>query len=273
MMRPQHLLSALALSAALAAQSASDPVRFLVAADPGSGGTTQSATHRLTGSFSTGVPAARALSAGFVLLGGFPAAVDAPPTGRPWLTGVLPQFATLRGGAALALHGTELNLGAPPALTIGGRPAVLLARSNDRLTTTLPEQPEPGWRAVEASSSLGTTTLPRGIGVLPMLDFPDAPAPGAGSLLELRARQGDTVAFLAALGRFPTLPLPPFHHGLQLDLGTLFVLPPFPVTDPQGRLTLATPANHGPARIFVQAVVLSTDPGYVPGSFTNVVEF
>jgi hypothetical protein len=184
----------------------------------------------------------------------------------------LPRFATLRGQGAVVLHGTEMNFGTPPVLTIGGQTAPLLVRSNDKLTTTLPIQTAPGWRPIVASNSLGTTTLPRGVGVLPMLDFPDAPAPALPSRLEVRGRQGDALVLLAALGAIPPLPFRPFGHGLQLDLVTLLLLPPFVITDPQGVFSIQTPAGT-PVKVFLQALVLTSDPGYAPGSFTNVVSF
>lgn len=261
----------LALALPLAAQSASSPTFFLVAGEAGSGGSCQSFLHHLTGTSSAGAPAARAVSPSYVLLGGFPAAIEAPAVGTPWLCGVDPALAPLLGGTPLVLHGTELNLGPAPAITVGGQAAATGARTNATIQTVLPPQPQPGYQPVVVQGPFGSSTLPRGIGVLPLLDLPVAHQANVPFALRYIGAQGDFVVIGLASATSPfTLPFPPFHHGLQLDLSSLLVLPMQPVTSPDGILSLALPATPS-ASIFFQAFVLTQNPGWSPGSFTNIV--
>ena len=264
-------VAALLLGLHLPAQSASGPTHLLVASEAGPGGSTQSIVHRLTGTFSSGAPAARALSTNFQLLGGFPAASDVPTAGRPWLTGVLPAFAPLLGGTTLTLHGTELNLGAALQVFVGGVAAVPGARTNATVQTTLPAQPKPGYRDLQVVAAGGDSTLPRGLGVLPLLDFPVAHQPNVPVGLRYLGAAGDQVVFALALGTtsFP-FPIPGFHHALELDLGSLVVLPALPVTNPNGELVVGLPAAAPPIPIYFQAFSLTQNPGWFPGSFTNV---
>ena len=267
---PRHALCALLFALPLAAQSASGPTHFLVASEAGTGGDAQSVVHRLTATFSSGVAAARATSAGFVLLGGFPAAIEAT-VGGPWLTGVTPAYGPLFGGTPLTLHGAGLNQGPILQLAIGGQPAVPGPRTNASLQTTLPAQPRPGYQSVLVQDTNGSATLPRGVGILPLIDFPVAHRALVPLDLRYIGAQNDQVVVVLALGTLPfVLPLPPFHHGLELDLSTLVVLSPVPVTRSDGELRLTLPAAAPPVPIFFQAFSLTQSPGWFPGSFTNV---
>jgi hypothetical protein len=271
-MNPQHAFLAVVLACPLAAQAASGTSTVLVCGELGAGGSTQSAVHRLTGTFSSGVPATRAASPGFVLLGGFPAAIEAPAGGRPWLTGVRPALAPLLGGTALTLHGTGLDVGPLPQVAIGGQPAVAGARTSATLQTVLPRQPRPGYRPVDLQNSSGSSTLPAGLGVLPLLDFPVAHQANVPLALRYRGAQGDQMVLVLALGTLPVpLALPPFHHGLELDLFTLTVLPALPVAGADGALLLPLPAVAPPVPVHLQAFSFTQDPGWAPGSFTNAV--
>jgi hypothetical protein len=271
-MQLHHFALALApLAAPLCAQSASSAGYFLVDGEVGPGGAAQSIVHQLHGTCSSGAPAARAASTGFVLLGGFPAAIEAPVAGRPWLCGVTPGDAPLLGGTALTLHGTELNLGAVPAITIGGVAAQAGARTNATIQVTLPALPRPGYQRVEVQNSLGTSTLPAGLGVMPLLDVPVARQALVPAALRYRGALADQVVFVLALGTFPfPIALPPFHHGLELDLASLLVLPAMGVGDPGGVLRLDLPGVASSIPIFFQAFTLTQNPGWFPGSFTNV---
>jgi hypothetical protein len=259
-------------AAQTAAPAASSPTWFLVAADTGPGGASQSFTHALCGTLAAGAPAARALSTSFVLLGGFPAAVDAPATGQPWLAGVEPAFAPLLGGTALVLHGTELALGPTPAITVGGVVAPVGGRTNATIATVLPPQPQPGWQPVTVQGPFGSTTLPRGVGVLPLLDLPVAHQDDVPVALRYVGAPGDIVVFGVAAGTGPVpLPIAPYHHGLLLDLATVFVLTAEFVVAPDGVFALQLPALAPTSPILFQCLALTLHPGYAPGAFTNVV--
>ena len=78
-------------------------------------------------------------------------------------------------------------------------------------------------------------------------------------------------AVLIGLDEVPGRQLPPLRHALVIDPTVLLTVGPFPVTDPAGTLLLQVPAVPWARPVLVQAVALSSNPGYAPGSFTNVV--
>ncbi len=268
---PRHSLCSLLFALPLAAQAASGTTHFLVASESGAGGSTQSFVHRLTGTLSSGVPAARATSAGFVLLGGFPAAIETTVIGTPWLTGVLPAYGPLLGGTALTMYGSQLNQGAAQ-ITIGGVAAVAGVSTSATLQTVLPQQLAPGYQPVTVQNSVGSATLPKAIGVLPLLDFPVAHQANVPVGLRYLGAPGDLFVLGLSAGTLPApVALPPWHHGLQIDLSTLILVGPFFVTDPGGEFTISLPAVAPVLPIWFQGLSFTLDPGWFPASFTNVV--
>jgi len=216
-----------------------------------------------------------AISAGFALLGGFNASIDAPTTGRPWLSGVVPLHGPLLGGTTHTVHGTELHLGAATNVTVGGAAAAVSSRARDHVTLTLPRQVAPGWKLVTATNEGGTAALVRGIGVLPLLDKAHAVAVGEPFRITYRGTQGDILYLAAAGARFPApVPVPPYHHGLELHLGALLALVgPIPVSDPSGVFHLDLPGFVFARPLYVQMLGVPVgNPGYGPGCFTNVIE-
>ncbi|MFO1078135.1 MAG: IPT/TIG domain-containing protein [Planctomycetota bacterium] len=263
-------LCSLLLALPLAAQSASGATHFLVPSESGAGGRAQSLTYGLTGTLSSGVPAVRATSTGFVLLGGFPAEIETTLTG-PWLTGVLPAYGPLLGGTPLTLYGTQLNQG-PAQVAIGGVPATAGASTAGTLQTVLPPQPAPGYRPVTLQNGMGAAVLPKGIGVLPLIDLPVAHQWNVPFGLRYVGAQGDFFALGLSFSLGPTpLVVPPFRYALQMDLASLLVVGTFLVTDPGGELTIGLPAVAPVIPIYFQCVSFTQDPGWFPGSFTNVV--
>ena len=72
--------------------------------------------------------------------------------------------------------------------------------------------------------------------------------------------------------RFEVMPWPTRIFGrVPDDFATLGTSATFAVTDPSGELRLPLPGFASAVPFFVQAVTLSPDPGYAPGSFTNAV--
>ena len=67
------------------------------------------------------------------------------------------------------------------------------------------------------------------------------------------------------------MPIAPYHHGLLLDLGTVFVLTAQFVTSPDGAVELPLPAIAPTSPLLFQCLSLTLDPGWFPGSFTNVI--
>ena len=262
------LCASLCTTAFVGAQAASSKTFFLPANEHGAGGQASSTRFRLSGSFDSGAIAQRAASRSFVLNGGFVASHDVRVSGRPWLTGVRPLYAPLKGGTTLTLYGTELHLGLTATLKIGAQVAAVTTRTRDQVQATLPLQPEPGWQAVELNAGGVTTTLPRGLGVLPMLDLDRPRRNGRPFEVSYRGKTGDLVVWLVGAARGPKIVLPGYGHGFELNLAAFHVLTGTIVSDPSGVQRLALPGvNSGP--LYFQSLVISRDAGYAPGSFTN----
>ena len=148
------------------------------------------------------------------------------------------------------------------------------ARSADELAITLGRQDVPGWQPVTVSRGTQSSTLPRGIGVEPMLDL-ELPFARDGSRpneLVYHGETGDLVVWLLAGAKGPRLfGLPGYGHGFGLDLSTLVVLTSTPVGSPDGRLAFPLPAVRIKPALYVQGLVLAPAAPYRPGAFTNVL--
>jgi len=268
------LLSALP-AGRLTAQAASSPTYFLPAAEVGDGGASASTNFQLTATLGSGPAEEQADSSNFRLLGGLNAATDAPTTGRPWLTGVVPRFGPFLGGTIHTAHGTELDLGAATSVQTGGRIAAVMSRARDQVKLTLATQAAPGWQTVRVTNGGGTATLPRGIGILPMADKPQPILSGKPFRITYRGTQGDLFYLAIAGGKLPfAFAVPPYHHGLELNPALLIdVIGPFPVTAPNGEFHFDFPGIPLPRPLFVQMLGLPTsNPGYAPGCLTNAME-
>ena len=267
----RYSVIALLLACALPAQ-ASGRTFFLPSAEQGSGGTAVSTTWRITGSFGAGAVPSRATSQRYVLSGGFPASLDVPVTGRPWLTAVRPFYAPIMGGTALQLHGTELHLGASASVKIGGKVAAITSRTRNAIAATLPVQTTPGWTRVDVTAGGETTSLPKAIGILPLIEVSPPAEPGIPFQITYRGTQGDIVVWLLAAGKGPfPFPVPPFHYGFELDIATFLVLTVTPVVAASGTAELPLPAVVWSRPILFQTLAVSQTTGYAPGSFSNAV--
>ncbi len=259
------------LSGAVTGQAAASKTVFLAGHERASGGSSQSTTYRVQCSTGAGAVIGRASSTSFVVDGGFGAGLEAPVTGRPWLTGLREIFATPVGSAMVSLYGTELDLGPSPVLTLGGQTTTAGSRERHRITTTLPPQPVPGWRTASLANPLGQSSLVDGIGILPMVfTEPSAVAPNMDLQLVFKGTQGDSVVFAIGLGQAAPTPMGGFRYGLALNPLIFFV---FPILDPSGEFRLAIPSSPWMGPLFAQALFTSTNPGYAPGSFSNVYVF
>jgi hypothetical protein len=91
--------------------------------------------------------------------------------------------------------------------------------------------------------------------------------------LRFRGTAGDfmllTLGFGA--GAVPLPVLPEYGYGLLLDPGMIGGSAFLGVGDPSGELRIPGPALPVSGILYVQALVLSSNPGYAPGSWTNVV--
>ncbi len=266
------VLSVLVFSTSVTSQAASSKSFFLTSSELGPGGTCVSQGFRLTAGFGEGVVASRIVSKGYVLTGGFPATLDAKLALQPWLTGLRPLYVPLKGGTALTLHGTELALGANTGVQIGTKNAIVSARTRDSVKATMPAGLEPGWQSVTVTTGGKTSTLQRGIAVLPMLELLKPAEPLLPFTVEYRGAPGDVVVLFVGASKLPfAAPVPPFMHGLELNPAAMLVLNPAVVSAPSGVLHTPLPALAWARPLLFQAITISKNPGYSPGSFTNLV--
>jgi hypothetical protein len=264
------------LTGAAHTQAAASENHLLVAPEVATGGACNSSNFALTASFGDGAAPTRAASANFQLLGGFNAAPDTPTTGSPWITGVLPRYGPVLGSTTVpyAVHGAELALGTTTNVTIGGQTAKVTARTNAKVMAQLPAQTSPGWKDVTLTNSGGTAYLPRGVGILPMAETSHAVEIGRPFRVTYRGTPGDIIYFAASIGQLPfTAVIPPYKHGVELNIGALLAfIGPLPVTDPSGEFHIDFPGFPFARPICIQFLGLPTaNPGYAPGSFTNLL--
>ena len=266
-------LAAVSLGGGLAAQAAAASRNYLLAShEQASGATSNSTSYQLSCAVGAGVVASHAKSASYVLLGGYTATLDLKTTGQPWLTGVTPRFATPKGGAAVTLFGSELNLGTGVTVKIGGQAATVGVRTNGRITTKLPFQPAPGWQPVSVTApGFGTSTLPEAIGILPMIFTDPAPAPNVAFDFVFKGSQGDNVILAVGLTAGPPAPLGGLLYGLVLN--PIVVVAVFPIANPTGELRFPVPPINFRGTLFAQALFITSNPGYAPGSFSNFLVF
>ena len=148
----------------------------------------------------------------------------------------------------------------------------MLSRTAESITTGLPMQFEPGWLSVEISNSHGTTVLPRGVGVLPLIETDPAPASGKEFDLVFRGTKGDQVIWALGLSQSRPLIVTGLNFGFALGPPPYIILSGFQITRDDGVLRFSSRAQKFPAGLlYIQAVFLSANPGYAPGSFSNVL--
>jgi hypothetical protein len=267
---PLLLLAPLAAQQQFSGASSSQNY-FMAAVELGSGEDADSTLYRLRSSQGSGVVVEPdASSATYRMRGGFFGALSAPLTGQPWLTAVRPFFVPQTGSPNLTLHGTEMYLGSTPTVQIGGQPASTGARFVDRMVATLPDQPAPGFQPVLVSNNLGQTVLNEGVGVLPMFYLRE-PADGyERTELRYQGTPGDMMILALGIGQVQNgYVLPGYRYALQIDPNLILATNFFAVLDPEGTMTLQLPRFAPTNLLRVQSLVLTNNPGYAPGSWTN----
>lgn len=250
--------------------SASSTTYFMSAVEFGSGSPADSVLYRLRPSQGSGLVAEPgSASATYVLRGGFTAALSAPILGRPWLTGAEPYWVPPNGSPAVTLHGTEMSQGTLPIVTIGGQPATVGPRTLDRITVTLPPQPVPGFQPIQVTNNLGITRINEGVGVLPMFERREPLNNSDPNYMRFHGTFGDLMFVAVAVASAPVpFVLPGYGYSLQLDPNSFLITDGFFIGSADGTLTFPLPPL--PPGIFrVQALVVTTNPGYAPGSWTN----
>lgn len=256
----------------LSAQATSSNKHVVLQNELSDGRGSQSTRYVMHGSIGVGAMARRATSAVFVLEGGLTDSFTVPATGRPWLTAVRPAAATMRSQATITLHGTELDLGTTPTVRVGGEKAPVVSRSRDALTAILPVQHSPGWKPVEITNNIGTTVLPRGIAVLPLIETRPAAADRVPFELVFRGSKGDQVMWAMGIAQGPPMSFTGVHFGFAIAPPTFIIYSGFTIKRDDGELRLPFQATQYPTGlIYLQALFLSTNPGYAPGAFSNVL--
>jgi hypothetical protein len=278
-MRALLLLSALALCGSAAqAQgqqnvAASSASYFMSAQTFGSGDEADTLFYKTRSALGDGlVVEPDSASATYRVRGGFFGAFTAPMLGQPWLTSAVPLFVRPKGNDPVSLRGTELWLGTPPVVTVGGVPAAVGARTVSQLQITVPNQPAPGYQPVVFTNSSGTTRLEQGLGVLPLVELREPLNGFDANLLRFRTLPGDFVILALATSLFPTgISIADWNFKLLLDPNTIVLTDSYFVGSPDGSLALPIPPFFQSGMAHIQGLVLSVDPALSPASFTNVL--
>lgn len=239
----------------------------------GSGEDANTLLYRVRPTLGTGVVAQPdCQSATYVLQGGFSAMWRAPIPAAPWLTAVEPFFVGQFGGTPLVLRGSEMFLGSNPAVTIGGNAAAVGPRTVSTIQATLPAQPVPGFQPVVVTNNLGATVLNQGIGVLPLLELREPLNERTPMEIRYQGSQNDLMILALGFGITPSpFVLPGYGYSLQLEPAGIIFSSFYFVGSPDGQLKLKGPPIPFPGVFHVQALVLTNNPGYTPGSWTNAI--
>ena len=82
------------------------------------------------------------------------------------------------------------------------------------------------------------------------------------------------MAWVASFGPVQPLAIPGFLYGLALNPAVLLFLPGFQILPASGEFRFPIPATgYAAGSIYVQALFATQNPGYGPGSFSNVLVF
>lgn len=236
------------------------------------GGSAQSTTYKMAATIGAPILAGRANSTNFGVEGSFLGTLSASGS-HPWVTSCLPNFVTPLSQLTVWLSGTRLDIGGTPIVTVGGKTATILSRSPTALAVRLPSLSVPGFQPIVVQNTSGSSTLPRGVGVLPMIFTEGAPASNKGFDLIFKGTQTDTIIWALGVNEGPPIPISNFLHGLTINASFVRILPTMQITSPTGELRLPIPAVPFNFKIYVQGLFVSTNPGYAPGSFSNLISF
>jgi len=234
------------------------------------GGLAQSFTYRLAAAIGQIDPGVRT-STTYRFEGGFTATIPVVTKG-PWVTTAFPGFVTPLTTNIVWLSGTRLNVGTT-IVTVSGKPATVVAVSATDVAIQMPTLPTPGWHEVKLTTANGSTSLERGIGVLPIMFADGAAASNKRFDLVFKGTKGDVIIWALGFTPSPPIQLGPFLHGLTIAGGFIRVLPSLAITEDSGELRLPVPPVPFITTVHSQGLFLTSNPGYSPGSFSNRVSF
>ena len=235
------------------------------------GGSSTSTTYALTGMVGE-QGSARSTSTTYDLAGGFSAMVPTNTFG-PWLISVNPLVSPPRGTGLVWLSGTRLDLGNAPTVKVSGRPATVVAKSGTDIAVRLPTLSAPGWHQIELTNSQGVTSLERGLAVLPLLYTEGAPGSNVPFDLIFKGTKNDLVFWGLGFNPGPKIPLLSYLHGLTISTSFVRILPSFVISATSGEFRMRIPPVPFNFPIFTQALFVTNDAGYAPGSFSNMLRF
>lgn len=236
------------------------------------GGNAQSTTFKLAATVGDPIQTGRASSTNFDVEGGFLGTLSASGT-SPWVTFCLPNFVSPLSQLIVWLSGTRLDIGGSPTVTVGGQAATVLSRSPTALAVRLPSLKVPGFQPIVVQNSGGSSTLSQGVGVLPMIFTEGAAASNKDFDLIFKGTQGDSIVWALGVNEGPPISIGNFLHGLTINPSFVRVLPTMQIASPTGELRLPIPGVPFNFTIYVQALFVTTNPGYAPGSFSNLLRF
>lgn len=255
----------------ITAGAGSGGVRFFSESRSGAdGGRANSTTFALTATLGR-VAVGEASSANYAFVGGFPGTVEAT-TPAPWLAAATPRFITPRSQDLVWLSGARLYPDAP-IVSVAGRAATVVAQSPADVAVRMPVLSEPGWHEIRLRNLGGETVIERGIGVLPLVYTEGAPASNTAFDLVFKGTKGDMVVWVLGQRSAPKFTFGAYLHGLTVDVSVGRVLDTLSIRSNTGELRLSVPPTPYPSPLFVQGLFLSNNPGYSPGSFSNLLEF
>lgn len=251
--------------------SAASANYFVASIEFGSAEDTNTAIFRLQGSQGSGVVnEPDASSATYRMRGGFYGALTSPVLGQPWLTGTAPYYVQPRTAQNVVLHGTELQLGSSPLVTVGGQPVTNVVRTVDQMTVNIPAQQVPGPKSVAFTNNVGSTTLVDGLVVLPVVEKREPLNGFDPNFVRFRAQAGDFLVLVVGLAPVAGLAVLDFHHQLLIDPNQVTLTDLLFVGNADGTITI--PLFGFPTGIaHVQVLALTTDPAYAPGMWSNMV--
>lgn len=233
------------------------------------GGLANSATYALTATIGQPAPGDVG-STTYALTGGFVGTLDATSS-EPWLTAANPAYVMPRSNDLLWLSGARLNLGLP-SVVVSGRPVTVVASSATDVAIRLPALPDPGWHSITLSNTAGTTTIERGVGVLPLMYTDGAPASEVEFDIVFRGTKGDVVVWAMGVNPGTKLPIGPYLYGLTIDASFVRILPAMLITANSGEVRFSVPAVPITITFYLQGLFLTNNPGYAPGSFSNLLK-
>jgi len=233
------------------------------------GGMSNSSTYALTATIGQRASGDSG-SATYALTGGFAGTLDATSS-EPWLTDANPAYVMPRSNDLVWLSGARLNL-SQPSVVVSGRPATVVASSATDVAIRLPTLPDPGWHSIALSNFAGTTTIERGVGVLPLLYTEGAPASEVAYDIVFRGTKGDVVIWAMGVNPGMKFPIAPYLYGLTIDASFVRVLPAMFISANNGEVRFSVPAVTTTMAFYLQGLFVTNNPGYAPGSFSNLLK-